>query len=127
MFILNKKTGMIQQCHNNDAIKSCRKDPETYAVAERAEDLLDENARRAENGAEKEKKGNPSNGLDNPVPGACDGQQEPEECNQYGMELTEDALNERKVAELKIIAKERGIQGYANMDKQTLVAMILNH
>ena len=43
------------------------------------------------------------------------------------MELTEDALNERKVAELKIIAKERGIQGYANMDKQTLVAMILNH
>ena len=49
---------MIQQYHNNDAIKSCRKDPETYDVAERAEDLLDENARRAENGAEKEKKGN---------------------------------------------------------------------
>ena len=36
-------------------------------------------------------------------------------------------LNGKKVAELREIAKGMGIQGYANMNKDTLVAMIMNH
>lgn len=31
------------------------------------------------------------------------------------------------LADLRVIAKEKGIQGYANMNKDTLVAMIMNH
>lgn len=33
MFILNKKTKMIQECHNKDVIKICQKDTAVYQVA----------------------------------------------------------------------------------------------
>ena len=39
MFILNKKNGNIQECHNADAIKVCRKDTDHYAVAAAMEEL----------------------------------------------------------------------------------------
>ena len=34
MFILNKSTGVVQECHNDDVIRVCRKDAEHYTVAE---------------------------------------------------------------------------------------------
>ena len=37
------------------------------------------------------------------------------------------ALEAKKVDELRKIAKNEGIQGYSNMSKDTLVAMIMNH
>lgn len=37
------------------------------------------------------------------------------------------ALSKLKVEELREIAKEMKIQGYNNMNKDTLVATILNH
>ena len=36
-------------------------------------------------------------------------------------------LETMKVSELREIAKTKGIQGYANMNKDTIVAMIMNH
>ena len=39
MFILNKKTGNIQECHNADAVKACRKDADRYLVAATREEL----------------------------------------------------------------------------------------
>ena len=30
----------MQECHNNDAIKACKKDSDNYAVSERREDLV---------------------------------------------------------------------------------------
>lgn len=47
MFVMNKKTGMVQECHNSDAIKSCIKDTEHYVVAERREDLEKESEKKA--------------------------------------------------------------------------------
>ena len=47
MFILNKKTGTVQECHNNDAIKACKKDTDNYAVNEKRENLLKEPAEGA--------------------------------------------------------------------------------
>ena len=39
MFIYNKKNGNIQECHNADAIKVCRKDTDHYLVAATREEL----------------------------------------------------------------------------------------
>lgn len=39
MFILNKKTKVIQECRNADVIKICKKDVDTYQVAEKLEAL----------------------------------------------------------------------------------------
>ena len=39
----------------------------------------------------------------------------------------EDELKEMTVAELRSLAKEMGITGVTNMNKATLVAMIMNH
>lgn len=63
-----------------------------------------------EHGAGEEK---PGQGGEDPLNGAGDER------------LTE--LNGKKMAELREIAKGMGIQGYANMNKDTLVAMIMNH
>lgn len=38
MYIRNK-SGLIQECHNEDVIRSCRKDTDHFTVAERLEDL----------------------------------------------------------------------------------------
>ena len=39
MFILNKSTGVVQECHNDDVIQICRKDAEHYAVAETKDEV----------------------------------------------------------------------------------------
>lgn len=40
---------------------------------------------------------------------------------------SEDELKSMTVAELRVLAKDAGIQGAGNMNKATLIAMILNH
>lgn len=42
-------------------------------------------------------------------------------------EMTEAALQAMNVETLRKVAKSKGIQGYGNMNKETLIAMILNH
>ena len=60
MFILNKKTGTVQECHNNDAIKVCRKDTDNYTVAEKREELLKEHAEEPKKEPKKEEAGKSS-------------------------------------------------------------------
>lgn len=131
MFILNKKTGTVQECHNGDAIKACIKDKETYSVAEREADLVKENDQKAEKEPEKEKPDDSVKESEKGADGAPDGNEEGKkaagEDGKDTSELDEEALSGMKYEELKELAKEKHIPGYGNMNKQTLVAMILNH
>lgn len=167
MFILNKKNGNVQECHNADAIKVCRKDTDHYAVAATKEELEGKAANKPQNGSEKPEAGENTNTPEKAAPEGAEGLregkeeqqetggtaeggegqqegtgegagQEPgageEKPGQGGEDPLNGAgderlaeLNGKKVAELREIAKGMGIQGYANMNKDTLVAMIMNH
>lgn len=161
MFIYNKKSGNIQECHNADAIKVCRKDTDHYLVAATREELegkaankpqeepkkpeAGENTKEPEKaapeGAEKLTEGNgeqqaaggnaeggekQQEGSGKPEEGAGEEKTGNDPLNGAGDERLAE-LNGKKVAELREIAKGMGIQGYANMNKDTLVAMIMNH
>lgn len=161
MFIYNKKSGNIQECHNADAIKVCRKDTDHYLVAATREELegkaankpqeepkkpeAGENTKEPEKaapeGAEKLTEGNgeqqaaggnaeggekQQEGSGKPEEGAGEEKTGNDPLNGAGDERLAE-LNGKKVAELREIAKGMGIQGYANMNKGTLVAMIMNH
>lgn len=165
MFIYNKKNGNIQECHNADAIKVCRKDTDHYLVAATREELegkaankpqeepkkpeAGENTKEPEKaapeGAEKLTEGNgeqqaaggnaeggekqqeeTGEGSGKPEEGAGEEKTGNDPLNDAGDERLAE-LNGKKVAELREIAKGMGIQGYANMNKDTLVAMIMNH
>jgi hypothetical protein len=137
MFILNKKSGMITECSNADVIKTCKKDA-NYEVKENREDFeTQEPQKEPEKVTPKEtiteeKKTSPEE-AEEPKEGENDGasqegetEEEPKEDEQpEGDE--EEQLRAKTVADLRVIAKEKGIQGYANMNKDTLVAMIMNH
>ncbi|GFI57670.1 hypothetical protein IMSAG025_01110 [Muribaculaceae bacterium] len=161
MFILNKKTGNIQECHNADAIKVCRKDTDHYAVAATKEELEGKAANKPQNGPEKPEAGENTNTPEKAAPEGAEkltegnGEQQAAGGNAEGGEKQQEGsgkpeegageektgndplngagderlaeLNGKKVAELREIAKGMGIQGYANMNKDTLVAMIMNH
>lgn len=152
MFILNKKNGNIQECHNADAIKVCRKDTDHYAVAATKEELEGKAANKPQNVPKKQGAGENTKEPEKATPEAAEGLKEGNEEQQAGTgegkepgageekpgQGGEDPLNGagderlaelngKKVAELREIAKGMGIQGYANMNKDTLVAMIMNH
>lgn len=153
MFILNKKTGNIQECHNADAVKACRKDADRYLVAATREELEGKAANKPQEGLKKSEAGENTKEPEKAAPEAAEKATEGKEEKQAagtgeekqagaGEEKTgqggEDPLNGagderlaelngKKVTELREIAKGMGIQGYANMNKDTLVAMIMNH
>ena len=153
MFILNKKTGNIQECHNADAINVCRKDADHYSVAATREELEGKAANKPQESIKKSEAGENTKEPEKAAPEATEKATEGKEEKQAagtgdgekagaGEEKTgqggEDPLNGagderlaelngKKVAELREIAKGMGIQGYANMNKDTLVAMIMNH
>lgn len=112
MFVLNKKTKNVQECHNMDAIKACMKDAETYAVAEKREDLVEGSDPNVKKGNE-----NGDGGKQVPDKENGEGANGPDEVELTGMEL----------ADLRKKAEELGIPGCGNMNRKTLVAMILNH
>lgn len=121
MFILNKKTKTIQECRNNDAIKVCKGDPDNYAVAETKEALTG----RAEK---------PNEGPGAPTAPAAEPEKEPaapeaehEKEPADNEEVEQIDLSKLKLNELRKIAKEKGIQGYNNMDTATLRAVIQAH
>lgn len=155
MFILNKNNQQIQECHNSDVIKVCTKDTKNYAVAATKEELAAVAAGMAQNQPEmkqdeeninKEQKTDPE-GTQAGQGTNPEGQQaagnapagnqgtDPEgtqqEADNTWKTLPEEeklaALEAKKVDELRKIAKAEGIQGYGNMNKDTLVAMIMNH
>lgn len=141
MFVLNKKTKNVQECHNMDAIKACMKDAETYAVAEKLEDLVEgsdpkvkkEKADKSTAKTEKTHKSaeKPAKPVDKTVgdENGDDGKQVPDKEN--GEDGTngpdEMELTGMELAELRKKAEELGISGCGNMNRETLVAMILNH
>ena len=148
MFILNKNSKQIQECHNSDAIKACAKDTKNYAVADTKEKLAEVAAEMAqilaekgaveENINEKQKEG--SEGIQEGQNNTPEGKQVEENAEGNDQQaagqgdwkkLPEEeklaALEVKKVDELRKIAKAEGIQGYGNMNKDTLVAMIMNH
>lgn len=156
MFILNKNTKIIQECHNKDVIKVCSKDAKNYAVAATRAELegkaSQEAQKQPENGTPEENTNQEQNGAPEGTQegqgGNSEGQQaagsapentqgtDPENTQQAAgqdnwKELPEEekfaALDAKKVDELRKIAKAEGIQGYSNMTKDTLVAMIMNH
>ncbi len=133
MYVLNKKTGNVQECHNMDAIKSCRKDTETYSVAERQEDLAAEGVQKPKRAPKKEKtdksaieaKGDVSEADMSDNGGQYGSDEEKQEDKAAAPD--EEQLAEMYLPALREKAKELGITGYSNMNKDTLIAMILNH
>lgn len=99
--------------------------------------FMDEPSQVPQNASETAQPQNDTNGAVKAVP---DGTEEPQEGTgevqqekKYDwQELSSEkekkaALSKLKVEELREIAKEMKIQGYNNMNKDTLVATILNH
>ena len=83
---IRSKSGLIQECHNEDVIQSCRKDTDHFTVAENRESLT---AKEAVNKPEDKPK-----------------------------------LEKMKVDELRSLAKERGIEGAASLNKEELLAVL---
>lgn len=133
MYVLNKKTGNVQECHNMDAIKSCRKDTETYSVAERPEDLAAEGVqktKRASGKGKTDKSATEKKGADSEADMSDNGGQrgsDKEKQEDKAAAPDKEQLSEMDLQTLEEKAKELGIPGYSNMNKDTLIAMILNH
>lgn len=146
MFILNKNTKIIQECHNKDVIKVCRKDTKNYAVAATREELtagasdlaknqpeMSQGEGMANEGQKTDPEGTQGAQGSNPEEQQTNGGQDPDPVagQDDWKNLPEEeklaALEAKKVDELRKIAKAEGIQGYGNMNKDTLVAMIMNH
>lgn len=136
MFILNKKNGTVQECHNNDAIAVCRKDTEHYAVSEKYEDLVQREAGKeekvTENGQTDDSSANTTKGASagnentQNAEGKADGGQKTV-VSEIPDNLDEETLKAMDWKNIRGIAKAKGIQGYGNMNKETLIAMILNY
>lgn len=122
MFILNKKSGVISEASNKDVIKHCKKNSDEYAVADTAEELTGA-AAPAKNHApaapeDKDPKEDSDDAAGDPVA-------DPEDEESESTEETDYAA--MSVADLRKVAKEKGIQGYANMNKETLIEVIKAH
>lgn len=136
MFILNKISNVITECHNLDVVEACRRDAKRYAVGKTKEEILEGAPQEPQNEPEESEgkelhteEGKEANeGTQEEREGIADAMNEPESdpLNEVG-DPTLEELNKKTVNDLRKIAKEKGIQGYANMNKDTLVAMIMNH
>lgn len=145
MWIRNKATNTLQEIHNADVIKVCRKEPEKYELsedypgdneavkeaekkaneeAEKAAKEVEENAKteaksgKSEEDAKTEEEANKDNEADQ---AAIDSEGAGSNAN------TAEDYDKMKINDLRKIAKEKGIQGYNNMDKATLIAVIQAH
>lgn len=111
MFILNKKSGMTQEFSNEDVIRQLSKD-DGYIVAETPEACLAAlNATAC---------------SEEPVEAvSAVEEKETEEVAKPAEKPAREELTAMKVKELRNVAKDLGIQNYSNMDKATLVEVIL--
>lgn len=137
MFILNKANGAVNECRNKDVIAVCKKDEKHYAVAATIEELQGMNATHQEpqeEAKQSEPKGEDTEGKEKAQDGIQEGSENTNEAEAGGTKepegvdySNEDELNAMKVEDLRKVAKNMGIQGYGNMNKATLVQMIMNH
>ena len=100
MWIRNKVTGTLQEIHNADVIKVCKKEPDKYELSEEYPGDNEKIKAAAQAAAGGEGAGNNAGTVN---------------------------YEEMKLNDLRKIAKEKGIQGYNNMDKATLIAVIQAH
>lgn len=109
-YVLNKKSGMIQRFSNPDVLRQLSHD-DGYVVADTPEACQEAMAKKA-----------PEKPLEavkeEPV-------KVPEKKAEPAVELIREKLEGMKVKELRAVAKDKGIQAYSNMDKATLVEVIL--
>lgn len=137
MWIRNKVTNTLQEIHNADVIKICKKEPEKYELSEEypgdnkevkaaaqaaAEKKTKEEAEKAAKEAEakevaKKAEEEAARAADQAAAGG----------EEAGNDVTPEDYANMKINDLRKIAKEKGIQGYNNMDKATLVAVIQAH
>lgn len=137
MWIRNKVTNTLQEIHNADVIKICKKEPEKYELSEEypgdSEEVKAAAEKKAEEEAEKAAKEAEAKAK---AEGAA--KKVEEEAAQVaaqaaaggegaGNDATPEDYANMKINDLRKIAKEKGIQGYNNMDKATLVAVIQAH
>lgn len=110
MWVKNKKTKTLQEIHNSDVLALCKKDTKNFEVSEN----------RPENSSEKQvvEEENKETESEGEVPDSEVNTDKQSEMIDYSVM----GLNELKKA-----AKEKGIQGYSNMDKSTLIAVIQAH
>lgn len=85
MYIMNK-SGLIQECHNEDVIRACQRDTDHFTVAENLESFI---VRADVKPTEKKSE-----------------------------------LENMTAAELKSLAKEKGIEGAASLTKDELLAVL---
>lgn len=137
MWIRNKVTNTLQEIHNADVIKICKKEPEKYELSEEypgdnkevkaaaqaaAEKKTKEEAEKAAKEAEAKAKAEESaKKAEEEAAQAAAG------VEGAGSDTTPEDYANMKINDLRKIAKEKGIQGYNNMDKATLVAVIQAH
>lgn len=137
MWIRNKVTNTLQEIHNADVIKICKKEPEKYELSEEypgdneevkaaaqaaAEKKAEEEAEKAAKEAEaKAKAKGAAKKVEEEAAQAAAGGE------GAGNDATPEDYANKKINDLRKIAKEKGIQGYNNMDKATLVAVIQAH
>lgn len=137
MWIRNKVTNTLQEIHNADVIKICKKEPEKYELSEEypgdnkevkagtqaaAEKKTKEEAEKAAKEAEaKAKAEEAAKKAEEEAAQAAAG------VEGAGSDTTPEDYAKMKINDLRKIAKEKGIQGYNNMDKATLVAVIQAH
>lgn len=140
MWIRNKVTNTLQEIHNADVIKICKKEPEKYELSEKypgdneevkaaaqaaAEKKAEEEAEKAAKEAEAKAK---AEGAAKKVEEeAAQAAAQAAGGEGAGNDATPEDYANKKINDLRKIAKEKGIQGYNNMDKATLVAVIQAH
>ena len=123
MWIRNKVTNTLQEIHNADVIKICKKEPEKYELSEEYPGDNKEVKAAAQAAAEKKTKEEAEKAAKEAQAAA----QAAAGVEGAGSDTTPEDYANMKINDLRKIAKEKGIQGYNNMDKATLVAVIQAH
>lgn len=130
MWIRNKVTGTLQEIHNADVIKVCKKEPDKYELSEEYsgdnEKVKAAAQAAAEKKTEEEAKAEEAAKVAEEAAAQAVAQAV---AGSEGSGNDAGAVNyeEMKLNDLRKIAKEKGIQGYNNMDKATLIAVIQAH
>lgn len=141
MWIRNKATNTLQEIHNADVIKICKKEPQKYELSEEYpgdnEAVKEAEKAAAEKKAkeEDEKAAKEAEEKDRAEEEARKAEEAAKKAETHVKEGGEGAGNDvnpedyadMKINDLRKIAKEKGIQGYQNMDKATLAAVIQAH
>ena len=128
MWIRNKVTNTLQEIHNADVIKICKKEPEKYELSEEYPGDNKEVKAAAQAAAEKKTEEEAEKSAEEAEAKEAAKKAEGEAAQvAAGNDTTPEDYANMKINDLRKIAKEKGIQGYNNMDKATLVAVIQAH